>query len=598
MIKKYIIQLKSIQYTEQIIATYSNLIQDKDLADIFYGNLSEDEFNIIKNDNRIRAIHEHVEFSMPSIPAPIIDDQSKMQTYNPNINGDRVRITQSCDGSGVDIIIVDSYLAPDAPELLDNNGNQRFIRYNWNDLYLDVQQNAITVKANPKIPLRPIFTAAAPVPYSNQEFYTITNAEWGTFANYTLTDASLRDGPKQYNYEFSANVDGNYHGTLVASIAAGNTNGWAKSANIYFLRLPTSNDPDISPTYSLWAKYIKAFHRRKLFFAQKNNTVARPTIVNASWGVSNIALNTNIPIDITSIRYRGSLTNTTTSQQVIDRGFLCDNDSVQKGSTLDPNKNQIAINDVIDMIDDGIVLVTAAGNDSGTIDSISNITTRDYNNTINITNGTNTINESTHRGSFPLVQNLNDANAQAIIVGSCDFDDTVSDFSNVGRGVIVFAPGRNIIGQFFPYDNILASQFPNTPDTRRPGYHFISLNGTSFAAPQVAGILACAFSSPNILATTGVTSLATQGHIAARVLLTRPYSTPFVSTLPTNIIDNGNGGRCYIPESLCCNGTSWDEPGIEDIHQWIGPSKLRGGPNRIIFNPYIKFLDILPSPNP
>lgn len=658
MKQKYIINLKLLEDRNNFLSEYKLIPEETGIRRIFYCDLSEVEFNNIKNDKRIELIHQYHEFEYGIIPTPILDEGISIQTYNHSDDGrfrNLARITQSPDalGKNVDIIIVDTYMPSNAPELLDNNGNQRFIQYNWNDLYMDVAleesiDEIITVKANPIIPGRTIYTDPAPAPLVDQKFYKVKTTEWGLFSGYTLSDASLRvTGPTKYNYEWSKDIDGAQHGINVASVAAGNTNGWATESNIYFLRFPMSNDPDIPDSIG-WMSYIRAFHRRKKFIAYRNNTTANPTIVNCSWGSTPIGTIEQVA-NISSVRYRGrnfppqascvpapftiNPPTCVTHDKLTEWGFRTYNYTEQSvnyrvllgvfenGNTLNPNLNKAKIDYLKSMISEGVAVVVASGNSSNTIDSIRLSTTDgDYNNTVTmtqpyITPSLSVSNLLTHRGSFPQVQDLSDPNKQAIIVGSCNQNDRVSVFSNSGKGVTVFAPGENIIVQTF--SNAAETKSGLIFDLRNNQFFFENTNGTSFAAPQVVGVLACAFSyyhnNKFVEPVSQQSNFVSSGHIIARSLLTNPYPSPYTSSLPVNIVSNG--GRCYMPEILCCQDTTWEESDAtlqysiwNDVHNDIdvyigypyggGVSSLRGGPNRILFNPHIKFLDILPSPNP
>jgi len=90
------------------------------------------------------------------------------------------------------------------------------------------------------------------------------------------------------------------HSTHVAGTVAGNTQGWARSANIYNLYYDTGEPLSY---FSLVFDYIRAFHRNK----SVNNAIGRknPTIVNNSWGMSIFPSEWSFS-DITAVTYRGT----------------------------------------------------------------------------------------------------------------------------------------------------------------------------------------------------------------------------------------------------------------------------------------------------
>lgn len=267
------------------------------------------------------------------------------------------------------------------------------------------------------------------------------------------------------------------HGTHVAGTACGNTQGWARDANIYTIEF---NYPS-SPVYD-WAlilfDYLRAFHKNKPI--NPNTGRRNPTITNHSWGYSynDIDINT-----VQSVTYRG----TTTSLSSLT--------AVQKKQTLEANGVPVPINgtlyriparyaaldaDIQDAINDGIIVVSSAGNSYW---NCAVPASQDYNNYISTT--TQTIYHS--RGSSP------GAASNVICVGSISSShvETKSNFSNWGSRVDVWAPGTNVISSV--YNTSAASEFGITlvNDPRTSSYKLGSISGTSMASPQVCGVIAC-----------------------------------------------------------------------------------------------------------
>jgi subtilisin family serine protease len=79
-------------------------------------------------------------------------------------------------------------------------------------------------------------------------------------------------------------------------------------------------------------------------------------------------------------------------------------------------------------------------------------------------------------------------------VGSLDRDGTVSDFSNWGDSVDVFALGRNIINAF-PNGTYPCHESPDLGESRFFANWLARWSGTSFAAPIVTGLIAAEMSA-------------------------------------------------------------------------------------------------------
>lgn len=89
------------------------------------------------------------------------------------------------------------------------------------------------------------------------------------------------------------------HSTHVTGTVAGNTQGWARSANIYNIYYDAGNSYNFSYVFD----YIREFHRNKPI----NPATGRknPTIVNNSWGESIFPSEWSMS-DITAVTYRGT----------------------------------------------------------------------------------------------------------------------------------------------------------------------------------------------------------------------------------------------------------------------------------------------------
>jgi subtilisin family serine protease len=262
------------------------------------------------------------------------------------------------------------------------------------------------------------------------------------------------------------------HGTHCAGIAAGKTYGWAKKAHIYSQKLAgleAPSDPNSGIPIS------DAFDAIRLWHAAKTN--GRPTIVNMSWGYS-----ASVGGSPTGGNYRGTgwtwgvdyTANLTLWQAT---GIVVPTSGANR---IIPVRVPSVDAEIEDMIDAGIHVVIAAGNDYYKGDVIGGV---DYDNTIVYGGSTYYY----HRGSSP-------HSDEAIIVGNSDsvaeqsganFLDKTSNSSSRGPRLTCYAPGTNIISTCSTTSIYATGDY--TPDTN---YKIALINGTSMAAPQVAGVIA------------------------------------------------------------------------------------------------------------
>jgi subtilisin family serine protease len=132
--------------------------------------------------------------------------------------------------------------------------------------------------------------------------------------------------------------------------------------------------------------------------------------------------------------------------------------------------------DIIDLINAGVIVVVAAGNEYSIMENYSENVNDHYNDYIVMSNSTT---------YYPRRGGISTA-AGCISVGS--IDTTVaprkSNFSNLGPRIDIFAPGSNIVSS----SNTSSS---GVRDPRNSSYYKILMSGTSMACPQVTGMLAC-----------------------------------------------------------------------------------------------------------
>ena len=331
-------------------------------------------------------------------------------------------VNTTSSGKNVDVVIVDQHINFGHPEFRENpdgTGNLRSNEFNW-------------------------FQYSSALGYSTEATYT-----------YTAVAGS--------------------HGTHTAGTTAGNTQGWARDANIYnmeFLSENVAGEP-ANWVYWLW-DYVRYFHKNKPI----NATTGRrnPTIMNNSWGsgYASVYLST-----LTSVRYRGtvtSLSGTSSEKKTVleDNGV-----PVPAGTYLYriPYRNVSMEADIQDAINDGVIVVAAAGNSYWNCDTSSG---DDYDNYISGSGGT----KYHSRGASP--------GAADNVINVGNIDRYVTEYkrpsSNWGERVDIWAPGSNIMSSVY---NSSSGYYNSQQDPRDSSYYNAYVSGTSMSSPQISGLLAC-----------------------------------------------------------------------------------------------------------
>jgi hypothetical protein len=141
-------------------------------------------------------------------------------------------------------------------------------------------------------------------------------------------NAAVWPGNTNTNYTYTPYRGGNNHATHVAAIIGGETQGWARGANLYNLRHDTS---DVNGTPGAYTPpeyvidYLRAFHNSK----SVNPATGRvnPTIANCSWGLTTKTNNPSLYTGgtnprISKISYRGTLiTPNSLGRTPVDTGY-------------------------------------------------------------------------------------------------------------------------------------------------------------------------------------------------------------------------------------------------------------------------------------
>lgn len=342
-------------------------------------------------------------------------------------------VTGTASGKHVDVVVVDGHVDPDHPEFAvhpDGTGGSRVVQFNWFSLI-------------------PSVTGDSPDTY----VYT-------PYVDPTYPDNDL-DG-------FPDRTVNNDHGCHVAGTSAGNTQGWARDANIYNISPYVSNPNSDNPNFESdnFLEYIKVWHQTKPINPETG--IKNPTVTNHSYGV-----NVRIPISsITSVRFNGTIiAGPFTSAQLLTYGIW--NNGV---TTFTPVRFTPIEEDMLDLIEAGVIVVGSAGNNYSKISEFSSTVSDDYNNYF----ATSTTTYFYNRGTITAVPGV-------IVVGAVSalIDESKVDLSNCGPRVDIYAPGANVMSSI----NSTLGSFSN--DARNTSFTLSKRTGTSMASPQVAGILAC-----------------------------------------------------------------------------------------------------------
>ena len=338
------------------------------------------------------------------------------------------------NGKHVDIVIVDNPVSKDCEEWLSPSTNQtRFVEYQW---------------------------------FNELNTY-ITNNQ--------LDDDSITLDTGNITYHTNSNNPAS-HGNHVTGTAAGKHYGWARESNIYNLARGEGFASGQVVNSYLRFDYLRAFHRSKPInpITGKRN----PTISNHSYGgfipIPGESLQLN---QIEYIIWRGNTYNSSNpgpagswTQENVEKFF-----GIRFGLKSYPSYNVAIIADVQQAVQDGIVVIGSAGNDSLLV--ASGPTDQDWNNRIKVSAVADPI--YYNRGSWP-----NTPDSGAIVVGALSYYSRFyqAQFTNFGPGIDIFAPGQSILST---YNNTGLSDSKYSA-----GNYYESISGTSMASPQVCGVIA------------------------------------------------------------------------------------------------------------
>jgi hypothetical protein len=334
------------------------------------------------------------------------------------------QITLSSVGKNVDVVIVDGHLNSLHPELAlnaDGSGGSRVVQLNW----------------------------------------------YAEYAAYLGTD----DTGFNYNYNTGVASD-NDHGQHVAGTVAGNTQGWARKANIYNIS-PYGADTHLDD-FEIF-DYIRAFHNNKPINPETGRR--NPTICNNSWGYSY-----GFPVaDVVSVVFRGvEYVGPFTEGQLNGYGI-----DTYAGDFIAPAQQASVDADMEDAIAEGIIIVGAASNDNMKLSVVGDA---DYNNKVYFDYFGSTYYIEYNQPGTP------GSTGGSICVGAVSTlkNEAKGSYSNCGPRVDIWAPGTAIQSCLRTHN--FGGEYPNNyfnQDSRLAGHYLGKIQGTSMASPQVCGVLAC-----------------------------------------------------------------------------------------------------------
>lgn len=484
--------------------------------------LTEEEVVQLRKDPRVRAVNLSIKELEKD--GPIID-------LNWTQTGDFAKAIRGTEtSSDKNWALLRSTAGPIANwnSLPANRTINRTISYPLEGLNVDIVIVDGAIQYHPEFTINPNGTGSS----------RLQRINWFDFNSTPPLTLITNVPPYDYDYPHRTEAEkqsNNDHGTHVAGIAAGNTQGWARKSNIYNIGF---NYPNLRLDFLF--DYIRAFHSSKPI----NPATGRknPTVCNNSWGGQSrfpiSSLNSAFPGG--KVIYKGTTYNPPFDKTGLGPGKPT---WVQLGywgeAYLDSEFNEYTLYvpidlgdsfraDIEDAIQDGIHIVWAGGNtynrtEKGNVGENIDTVLETYGGT-----------KQSYFNRHSVLGTKTGLLEQVINVGCISMAEGVAVFSTKGPAIDVWAPGDGIVSSTF-YQN-------ETYDSR--GGAIIAKSGTSMAAPQVTGALAC-------------------------LLELHPTLTP--AQAKQFLLSKSSPGQVYQPIGI---GNNYNETG-----------SLQGAPNLFLFTP-------------
>jgi len=460
-------------------------------------------------------------------------------------------VKYSLSGKHVDVVIMDTGVRWDHPDFL-------------NPRYTSVPAGVSTETVS----------RVRDILIHGQDEYGINWASQGLIAPGTSTLANYTKA----NALNSSSFNGSWHGSHVAGTAAGNQFGAAFEANIWSIACIDRSDLGWSDP-SDGFDYIRVWHKNKPInpiTGRKN-----PTIVNGSWGLRQFVSYANSY----NVTFRGTSYSSSyveANENNLPAVYFISTTGSYYEFTCKHSISQATTDELFDdPLCNDLICVFAAGNSGypsgkqdvpGGIDYANQFTSGTFYYDINAPTGAP--DNFFNRPGTPAVAHYAKKDAP-IIVGALDSvvissgitSERKATFSNAGPAIDVWAAGVDILA---PWNNSAYKQSA-VPDPRNNNFYLNYLDGTSMAAPNVCGVLACYLES-NPKAT----------RVDLREWLYRHGSVTLSSGPGTNILDTfGN----YTNAQQVGAGTSFA--------YWTDIYGLKGSTARILHNPFAN--NVVPS---